>query len=259
MDRITVIVPFYNAEEWLPRCLDSLTKQDGDLDFILVNDHSTDKSKEIAYEYCNRDKRFVLMNNMHAKGVSGARNTGLDYADGEWVTFLDADDYLAENATEAWEDALQWDANIHQLNHLRWYGKKGMRDVRYANPVGYYDLERLPSMWCMVWNKLYRRERYDSVRFKEGLQYGEDELYNLACFAIDDRIHNSVSTAMVHCFDNKGSLSKVKKDIHLWKQIRALEEFLESQTDPKVRCAVCKVLGEHWASDTFLKHIGHRE
>ena len=259
MDRISVIVPFYNAEEWLPRCLESMHRQGGDAEFILVDDHSTDGSKNIAYEYCNKDKRFTLMTNQHAKGVSGARNTGLDYATGEWVAFLDADDYLLDHATEAWKDALQWDANIHQLNHQRWYGKTGMRDVKYANSVGYYDLERLPMMWCMVWNKLYRRERYKDVRFKEGLQYGEDELYNLACFAVDDRIHNSTETAMVHCFDNKGSLSKGKKDIHLWKQIRALEDFMESQTDPKVRCAVCGVLGEHWASPTFLKVIGHRE
>lgn len=256
---ISLIVPFYNSAEWLPRCLESLHKQKGDLEFIIVDDHSTDNGKEIAYEYCNKDQRFTLMTNQHKKGVSGARNTGLDYASGEWVAFLDADDHLTDNAYEAWMDALQWDACIHQMNHLRWYGKTGMRDVRYANTVGYYNLERLPMMWCMVWNKLYLRDRFKSVRFVEGLQYGEDEIYNLACFAIDDRIHNSVATAMVHCFDNKGSLSKVKKDDHLWKQIRALEEFLESQSDPRVRCAVCKVLGEHWASPTFLKHIGHLE
>ena len=255
---VSLIVPFWNAEEWLTRCLESIHRQTGDIEVILVDDHSTDNGREIAYEYCNKDKRFTLLTNHRTKGVSGARNTGLDYASNEWLTFLDADDYLTENATEAWEDALQWKASIHQLNHLRWYGKTGMRDIRYANPVGYYDADRLPMMWCMVWNKLYHRETFKDVRFKEGQQYGEDELYNLECFAIDDTIHNSVETAMVHCFDNTGSLSKVKNADHLYQQIRSLEEFLESQSDPKIRCCVCRVLGEHWASTTFLKAIGHK-
>ena len=254
---VSVIVPFWNAEQWLTRCLESLHIQEGNIEFILVDDKSTDGSIDIAYEYCNKDKRFTLLRNQHAKGVSGARNTGLDYASGEWVTFLDADDHLTEDATEAWKDALQWNASIHQLNHLRYYAKTGTRDVRYANPVGYFDVENLPKLWCMVWNKLYHRETYKDIRFVENLQYGEDEIYNLACFAVDDRIHNSVATAMVHCFDNKQSLSKTKGAEGLWKQIRALEEFLESQSDPKVRCAVCKVLSEHWGSDTFLKRIGH--
>lgn len=256
---VSLIVPFWNAEEWLTRCLESMHIQEGDIEFILVDDHSTDNGREIAYEYCNKDKRFTLMTNQHTKGVSGARNTGLDYASGDWIAFLDADDYLTENATEAWKDALQYKASIHQLNHQRWYAKTGMRDVRYANKVGYYDISNLPALWCMVWNKLYHRETYKDVRFVEGLQYGEDEIYNLACFAVDDNIHNSVETAMVHCFDNKQSLSRLKGADGLYTQVRALEEFLESQSDPKVRCAVCYLLSEHWGSQTFLKAIGHLE
>ena len=255
---VSLIVPFWNAEEWLDRCFESIHKQTGDIEVILVDDHSTDNSREIAYEYCNKDKRFTLLSNIHHKGVSGARNTGLDIAQGDWIAFLDADDMLTDNATEAWEDALQWNANIHQLNHLRWYPQKGYRNCSYANPVGYFSADRLPKMWCMVWNKLYRREIYGGIRFVDGLQYGEDEIYNLACFAVDDRIHNSTETAMIHCFDNRKSLSRVKRKDDLYKQIRALEEFLESQSDPKIRCAVCNVLSEHWGSETFLKHIGHR-
>ena len=97
---ISVIVPFYNSEEWLGRCCDSLISQKGDFEFILVDDKSKDKSYDIACDYAAKDKRITVLKNKYKKGVCGARNTGIVYADGEYITFLDADDEMMSDACD---------------------------------------------------------------------------------------------------------------------------------------------------------------
>ena len=114
-----------------------------------------------------------------------------------------------------------------------------------------------PKCWCMVWNKLYRRSFLDDhqIRFVEGLQYGEDEIFNLACCKYDDRLfhtkHNTV-TVMRH-FDNKQSLSRVKASdwTGLVRQSQALEEFMLQADDPKLRHATYEILAEHWNSGRY--------
>ena len=250
---ISIIVPFKNSEQWLERCFDSLTRLQGDFEFIVVNDHSTDNSRQIAEQYAERDKRFKVLDNEHAKGVSGARNTGLDHIKGEWITYLDADDYLTEDAEEAYKKALSVNADMHQLNHKRYYPAHDRFGVKYYNIDGWYDIEHPPQMWCMVWNTLYRAETFGDIRFVEGLQYGEDEIYNLECFARENLLHNADVYAVVHCFNNSESLCKSKTEHELYAQSYALQEFLKKQTDPVIRRAVCMILSEHWGSVTYLE------
>ena len=87
---ISIIVPFKNAAPWIKRCADSLMAQDGSFEVIFVNDGSEDGSDDIVAEYAG--DKFFLVDNEDMRGVSGARNTGLKYAQGDWITFLDADD-----------------------------------------------------------------------------------------------------------------------------------------------------------------------
>lgn len=253
---ISIIVPYWNAEAWLGRCCESLKQQKGKFEFLLISDHprgSEDGSDDIARQYAMADQRFTVIWNQHAKGVSGARNTGLDHMSGEWFTFLDADDTLCDNAYEVLNKATEKNVNIFQFNHLRHYAKTDRIVRRYEAYEGWYDVEHLPMCWCMVWNKLYRAETFGKVRFVEGLQYGEDEIYNLECFDIDDHIYNVDDTFMVHRFDNKKSLSKTKGADGLLAQARALEELLYRLKRPQTRKATCGVLSEHWSSPTYLK------
>jgi glycosyltransferase involved in cell wall biosynthesis len=230
-------------------------EQKGDFEFIVVNDFSTDGSEDIALAYQKADKRFKPLLNQHKKGVSGARNTGLDHMSGEWFTFLDADDTLCDNAHEVLNKATEKNVNIFQFNHLRHYEKHDRTVMKYEAYEGWYDVGHLPMCWCMVWNKLYRAETFGKVRFVEGLQYGEDEIFNLECFDIDDHIYNVADTFMVHRFTNKKSLSKTKsKDMDgLLAQARALEELLYRLKRPQTRSATCDVLAEHWTSPTYRK------
>ena len=97
---ISVIVPVYNVEEYLEECLDSIQKQTYiDIEVILVNDGSTDRSKEICERYCKKDSRFKLVNQEN-KGLSGARNRGMLESKGEFISFVDSDDVLKEDMLE---------------------------------------------------------------------------------------------------------------------------------------------------------------
>ena len=97
---ISVIVPVYNVEEYLEECLESIKRQTyTDIEVILVNDGSTDGSKEICEKYCEKDSRFKLVNQEN-KGLSGARNRGMLESKGEFISFVDSDDVLKEDMLE---------------------------------------------------------------------------------------------------------------------------------------------------------------
>lgn len=97
--KLSIIVPVYNVADYLPKCLDSLLTQDlpqNEFEIIVVNDGSTDNSGEIAQQYANRYANIFLINQVN-QGLSGARNTGIKHANGDYIQFVDSDDYLEEN------------------------------------------------------------------------------------------------------------------------------------------------------------------
>ena len=97
MEKISIIIPVYNGEEFLKRCLDSIIVQTyQNWELIIVNDGSTDKTKDIIEEYIEKDKRIVVINKDNS-GVSDSRNIGIDYSTGDYITFVDADDFLEKN------------------------------------------------------------------------------------------------------------------------------------------------------------------
>ena len=103
MPKVSVIVPIYNTEKYLHRCIDSILGQTfTDFELILVDDGSTDKSGKICDEYAKKDSRIVVVHKENG-GVSSARNNGLDIAHGEWITFVDSDDYISDNMLSSFD------------------------------------------------------------------------------------------------------------------------------------------------------------
>lgn len=257
---ISVIVPYHNAAPWLVRCLNSLSDNEGDFEFILVNDRSEDAGPGIVRQYAELDERFVVLDNERGPGVSGARSTGLDAAKGDWITFLDADDKYIESAYKTFTKGIKANplAAMVQFNHLRYYSNLNKTVLKYTNPCGVYKIDGLPKMWFGVWNKLFRSELVKDIRFDERLQYGEDGLFVLECLSTGAYIYHADEQrfVVVHNFENPNSLSKSKTADDLIKQIRVYEEYLFNQERPEMRIAFCKELSRLWGSETFARCIG---
>ena len=241
---ITVIVPYWNAEPWIGRCADSLRTQEGNFEFLFVDDHSTDGSTAELLKHT--DERFVLLQNIGRRGVSAARNHGLDNASGEWVTFLDADDELLPGALSIYADDIQeGGAIIYQENHLRHYAATGATLRKFENPRGTYTTHNLPLCWFGVWNKIYKREPLQNIRFDEGLQFGEDEIYNLECLEIARAIRSSGRQTVKHNIENMQSLTHVRKAEDLIRQLKKLCEIMEKHKDPELRRTAYNTLAVH--------------
>ena len=260
---ISVIVPFKNSANWIGRCAESLHTQDGDFEFIFINDNSSDGGEKIVKEYVTTDNRFRLLDNSHRNGVGGARNTGLDNTTGELVTFLDADDTMLPHAFEKFTLLMLEDpkSSIYQANHKRCYARTGRTVLKYTNPKRRYSIDGVLTVkcWQMVWNKLIKRAFVGDLRFDEEMLYGEDQLFVLECIKKAGFIYCGDVATVVHHFDNKESLSRIKKETDLWLHISKLEDFIKRTEDPRMRCMVCGLLSELWGSGTFKKGIGRQD
>ena len=181
---ISVVVPVYNVEKYLPNCVDSLLNQTWkNLEIILVDDGSPDNSWSIMQDYARRDSRVKLLRQKNG-GLSAARNAGVDAAKGEYIGFLDSDDYLAPETYELLYRAMvKYDAQIalcsfeyvdEQGNVLPCHSPITKEEVLTRDEV----LDRLSGdkNWYYVTapNRLYRRELFDTVRFPLG-KIHEDE------------------------------------------------------------------------------------
>ena len=248
---ISVVVPYRDSADYLDRCCQSLMRLPEGYEFVMVDDnHEGTDDEAVVMKYADHDKRFQMYFNDHEPGVSGARNTGIDYALGDWITFLDADDELLPGADKAFRRALKADANVHQINHKRYYPSKDRTKIKYSNLGGWYDIEHLPAAWYGVWNKLFRAEfiRDNNLRFREGLQYGEDGLFVLECLAADNRIHHAdVELYAVQHNLHPESLSHQKTPGDVIQQIHEYEAFLLRQDDDRFRRAVCEEIGLLWS------------
>ena len=156
---ISFIVPIYNAEQYLPACLDSLLGQTvRDLQIILVDDSSTDGSLAVAQRYAAQDTRIEIYVQSHA-GQSEARNKGLSYVKGDYLAFVDADDTIDAN----------WCATMLQAIEGVDYVQSGYNDTKI--PCHRYQF----TSPCM---RLYRRSAIEKLRFTEGMIY-EDVIWSV--------------------------------------------------------------------------------
>ena len=109
MSKVSVIMPVYNAEKYLSEAIESVLNQTYiDFELLLINDRSTDNSKEICRDFCERDSRITLLeNNSESHGPGPTRNIGLDYAKGEYIYFMDADDWIDKRLLECATNRMQ--------------------------------------------------------------------------------------------------------------------------------------------------------
>lgn len=175
---ISIIVPVYNVEKYISRCIDSILSQTfDDFELILVNDGSTDKSFEICKKYQSQDYRIKVLTGPN-RGSSNARNTGLEIATGKYILHIDSDDWIEPNMLELlYSTAEIQKADIAACNIYTDDGEGNLNIQNYLYSIeSRKDIFGVKAFQCAVWNKLVRRDlylKYD-IRFVPGITMWED-------------------------------------------------------------------------------------
>lgn len=213
---ISIIIPVYKVEEYLRRCIDSVLEQTyTNLQIILVDDGSPDKCPKICDEYATRDARIEVIHQKN-KGLSNARNTGLKIAKGDYVLFIDSDDFIAPNMCEKLLSAAkQKQADIVICNYKNYYS-----DGRAVIPEPFFKktYTKIPCEDALavafkrvsfsVWNKLFKKELLKGFEFKEKVIRSEDVLATAVLFPKAKNIIY-IPQALYYYFQNpKGATEK---------------------------------------------------
>lgn len=235
---ISVIVPVYNAEKYLQKCLDSILEQTyKNLEIIIINDGSTDNSGQICQEYEKQDDRIVYIEKENS-GVSDTRNAGMDRMTGPYVTFVDSDDWLEPNYVKfLYEKLIEHQADIVVGNYTSFnesnsvfyfhtsadYYEK-VYDNKSVIPCLYDAKELLKSALIVPWGKIYKKEIIANFRFPID-RIGEDALFNLKALLGSKKVVYVNKSAYIYRV-REGSLSNTWSDKWIRDAIYIIEERL---------------------------------
>lgn len=170
---ISIIVPVFNVEKYLSQCLESLKNQTlNNIEIILIDDGATDKSGIICDDYAEIDRRFKVIHKKNG-GLSSARNAGLGIAIGDYIMFVDSDDWVDTKFCESpYKTAIDTGADI--VVFLRSWDRNGILKNQSVFPYEgkYLEKDLLTTFWpitgVVVWNKLYKRSIFEKLRFPDG-------------------------------------------------------------------------------------------
>lgn len=247
--KVSVIIPVYNAEKYLNKCLDSIINQTfKEIEIICVNDGSTDSSLNILENYKNKDNRIIIINQKNLRQVA-ARNNGMKIAKGEYISFIDSDDYIENNFLEnMYKEAKNNDADIAVSN------VKSFINNDYSNDtyVGYWcfynynhnvliDAEdKFGVIYsCAIWNKIYRRDFLikNNIYFFENL-FLEDVSFNNISAILSNKIVLLKDTYYYYNLSNPNSfmkLANIKKDtLDMVNMTKKSKEFLKNKLDNNI-------------------------
>ena len=220
MPEISIIVPVYNVENYLSRCLDSvLTQKYENWECILVDDGSTDRSGLICDEYSARDSRFISFHKPNG-GVSSARNLGLNNVRGKWVYFLDSDDYLSDDFLLIPDEFRQYDIvqkGYRIIDTIS--GSEKEQNVKNASldsrrSIDYFFVNYRNNP---LWDKIIRTSLVKDVFFDENISIGEDLIFFL----------HIIKRVRLYAFSDVGKYNYVKRVCSaMWKINQQKEESL---------------------------------
>lgn len=227
---VSIIVPVYNVQKYIRRCLDSIINQTyKTLEIILIDDGSTDDSGKICDEYAKKDNRIIVKHNTN-RGVSYARNYGIKLANGQYLSFIDPDDYVDLDYIEnLLRPMLEDDYDLVVCNIKHVYTNKIINNALQVNMLtnNYYnDFYLLDILRATPVNKLFRSNiiKLFDLKFFENLSYSEDRIFNYN-YGNHVKKYKYVNKAMYYyCHRDEISLSKLKTLKSFESAIIALEQ-----------------------------------
>lgn len=242
--KISVIIPIYNAENSIEKCVNSILKQTySNLEIILVNDGSIDKTEGICSKLIKRDSRIKYFYKKNS-GVSNARNYGINVARGDYISFVDADDYLEEDMYEEMINNSN-DAEIVICNYFEIRNNKKENINIEMKEKTFYKLDKLMAnikneeinrYVNVPWNKLIKTEivKNEKIRFNSKISLGEDLMFNLQCMKASKSIKIINKKLYNFTINDEGlGLKKRNKNEYMKNSIEVINELISFSKDTK--------------------------
>ena len=267
-DLISIIIPIYNKEEYLERCVKSVIEQTySNIEIILVDDGSKDKSSQMCDYYGEIDNRVVVVHKENG-GLSDARNKGIDASKGRFLFFLDADDYIAKEAMEVLHKRITEENADIAICNFTWINTKGeslcREDVIYDEVLDKKGLfEKLslePNFYYVIaCNKLYNREIFEKCRFKLGKTH-EDEFIIHHVFG-NCRKAVSVSKILYYYIQSENSITTSAISIKNLDYIEAIYDRIQFYRNNNCKEYISKSIDLFWwgCSEIYTGIVGNNE
>lgn len=223
---ISVIVPIYNVEKYLARCVDSIVNQTyKNLEIILVDDGSPDLCPQMCDDYAEKDSRIKVVHKKNG-GLSDARNAGMAVSTGEYISFIDSDDYVSDDFFECLLDVMNKEnSDIAECSVVKFYEDNRFDELSDDLSVKTYDTQDAMSALIAenpfhqhVWNKLYKTELVKDIPYAVG-KLNEDEFWTYQVFGRANKV-SKLNKTMYYYFQRNSSIMGVGYNI---RRLDALE------------------------------------
>lgn len=229
MVKYSFIVPIYNVENYLTKCVDSLLAQTyKNFEIVLVNDGSTDSSGLIADDYAQKWPQFITVEHQENKGLGGARNTGIELSQGEYLLMVDSDDYVSEQLLETVDKyLLQHNNDLLIFDYI--VERDGIQKERLDNTDFYKPItsKQYFSEALAAWNKVYRVSLFKEtgIRFPERIFY--EDLATSPCLAIHAASIGVIKEPLYHYVQRGSSIMHTSDVQRMMEIIPAMKVVLE--------------------------------
>ena len=266
--KMSVIIPVYNVEEFLPKCLDSVINQSyQNIEIVIINDQTPDKSQKIIDSYKSNDDRIVSVIHEKNKGLGGARNTGISVATGDYISFLDSDDWLELDAFEVLAKEIEKNhAEIIKFGYQEVFGDRELKSSVLSPKVfanGWDEIKDALShnrYTPMCVRSIYLRE----FIFSNGLSFPEKTLFEDFSFTFQAHILTTKISSVPNYFYNyrqgrEGSIMfKInERDIEVCDTLAIISDFMDNEDYNAISTSIeYKFLMHEWsAGTTIYRHL----
>lgn len=230
--KISIIIPVYNVEEYLPRCIDSLRNQSfQNLEIILVDDGSPDNSGKICDEYALKDDRIKVIHKENGRAYD-ARNKGLDIATGDFIGFMDSDDFIHPEMYQSLYNLLtDYNTDIAQCSFTKVQSGEIIPPVPDNSPRVFSNEGALAQLYsdvsiefAVIWNKIYKKELVQNVRFKKAFIH-DDEFFTYKLFYAATKVV-AIDSEFYYYYQSPNSMIRSPFSARKMEYAEAMEERL---------------------------------
>lgn len=233
MPKLSIVIPVYNVENYLAKCLDSVIYPElSDYEIIVVNDGSTDSSGRICEDYAKRYSSIIRLITTPNGGLGRARDVGIDAASGEYIAFLDSDDYLSSNAVPEMMETLElgYDMCVFDINFVNEEGFC-FKYVHGCSTEGFLSLESFPQILFEMpsaWNKIYRRSLFTDTGISYPGRVWYEDMYVTPWLYIKAEKIYSVHKGWHNYLQRAGSITNNKNTQRNLEIIPAVDAMLDA-------------------------------